>query len=112
MCPSLASKRPVPHAVSSHTVLYDDPSLDKYLFVFCSQPSLLREHDPVILSHGSDHNLSTCSASGRCALRFHLAVANSQAQMEPSGRSDIIPPQQAAVQCSAIFDDRASHTSM
>lgn len=45
MCPSLASKRPVPHTVSSHTVLYDDPSLDKFIFVFCSLLSLLREHD-------------------------------------------------------------------
>jgi hypothetical protein len=46
MCPSLASKRPVPHTVSSHTVLYDEPSLlDKFIFAFCSQPSQLREHD-------------------------------------------------------------------
>ena len=45
MCPGLASKRPVPHTVSFHTVLYDDPSLDKYIFCVLSAPSLLREHD-------------------------------------------------------------------
>jgi hypothetical protein len=51
MCPGLASKRSVPHTVSSHTVLYDDPSLDNLIFVFCSQLSLLREHDLAYLSY-------------------------------------------------------------